>query len=395
MIETLSSFLSDIGVAETDIPMASRISGIAIILIVATLAYVISHKILVRIVKQITQKTTATWDDHLFNDKMLRAACHILPPIVIYIFAPLALYGLPRAIDIAHTLLSIYLVCTSVNLINAFISGMYSALCNKEEMDSHPLKGVYQMGKLITICIGVIIIISLLIDESPVVILSGLGAAAAILTLVFKDTILGLVAGVQLSLNDMVKPGDWIEVPKHNINGFVLDVTLITVKVQNWDKTIATIPPYTLISDSFQNWRGMFESGGRRVKRSIFIDMNTIGFCTPEQMELFDRNGWLKGIDDMPKEEMVNLRVFRNYLEQYLHTHPSIAQDMTMIVRQLQPTQQGLPLELYFFSNTTTWTVYEGIQATVLEHVLARLPQFGLRVFQSPSGNDLKSWEKN
>ena len=199
--------------------------------------------------------------------------------------------------------------------------------------------------------------------------------------------IVGLVAGVQLSLNDMLRPGDWIAMPKYGADGDVIEVSLTTVKVQNWDKTITTIPPYALVSDSFQNWRGMQESGGRRVKRAVYLDMRSIQFCTDEQIKEFEAKGWLEGIeraDDMP----VNLHVFRNYLEKYLRNHPRVNQDMIIMVRQLQPTVEGLPLELYFFSDGTAWIQYEQLQSEIFEHVFAILPTFGLRIFQSPMGSD-------
>jgi miniconductance mechanosensitive channel len=199
--------------------------------------------------------------------------------------------------------------------------------------------------------------------------------------------ILGLVAGVQLTANDMLRPGDWISMPKYGADGDVMEVTLTTVKVQNWDKTITTIPPYALISDSFQNWRGMKESGGRRVKRSVYIDMRSIAFCTEEQMAEFSDRGWLNGVEREDKF-VVNLHIFRNYLENYLRQHHRVNQQLTIMVRQLQPTAQGLPLELYFFSDGTDWVPYEHLQSEIFEHVFAVLPTFGLRVFQSPMGID-------
>jgi miniconductance mechanosensitive channel len=205
--------------------------------------------------------------------------------------------------------------------------------------------------------------------------------------LVFKDMIMGLVAGVQLSANDMLRPGDWISMPKYGADGDVIEVTLTTVKVQNWDKTITTIPPYALISDSFQNWRGMKDCGGRRVKRSVYLDMRSITFCTKEQHRDFAKRGWLEGVEREDKF-VVNLHVFRNYLENYLRHHPRVSKRLTIMVRQLQPTAQGLPLELYFFSDGTEWVPYEHLQAEIFEHVFAMLPTFGLRVFQSPMGID-------
>jgi miniconductance mechanosensitive channel len=281
-----------------------------------------------------------------------------------------------------------------LRLVCAFISALYRLTCEKAGVEQHPLKGIYQMLKIIAIMLGAIVIISVLVGKSPVVILTGLGVVAAALTFVFQDTILGLVAGVQLSANDMLKPGDWIVAPKYGADGTVIDVTLTTVKVRNWDMTITTVPPYALVKDSFQNWRGMFDSGGRRVKRSIDIDINSIKFCTPEQLALYEKNGWLEGIDDV-EGEMVNLRVFRNYLEGYLRTHALVHQEMTQIVRQLQPTSHGLPIELYFFTTDTRWVAYEKIQASIFEHVFAMLPVFGLRIFQSPAGTDFQGTIKS
>lgn len=243
------------------------------------------------------------------------------------------------------------------------------------------------MMKIAVVCVVAIIIISILIDKNPGYILTALGASAAVLMLVFKDMIMGLVAGVQLSANDMLRPGDWISMPKYGADGSVLEVTLTTVKVRNWDMTITTIPPYALVSDSFQNWRGMQESGGRRVKRSIYIDMRSISFVPQEQQEEFKEKGWL---DNIEREDhiVVNLHVFRNYLEDYLRHHPRVNKDLTIMVRQLQPTVQGLPLELYFFYAGTEWLPYEHLQSEIFEHVFAMLPNFGLRVFQSPMGID-------
>ena len=245
------------------------------------------------------------------------------------------------------------------------------------------------MLKLVVVCIGSIIIISTLIDKNPIAILTGLGAGTAILMLVFQDTIKGLVAGIQLMVNDMLRPGDWITVPKYDADGDVIEVTLTTVKVRNWDKTITTVPPYALVNDSFQNWRGMFDIGGRRIKRSINIDMNTVRFCTKEELDNFKKQPWMEGFEATGKEE-VNLHIFRHYVEYYLLHHPEVNTEMIMTVRQLQPTAQGMPIELYFFSADTAWLRYEHLQAEVFDHILAMLHIFDLKVFQSPTGQDLK-----
>ena len=284
----------------------------------------------------------------------------------------------------------VYIIATTLKLICVFLSALYELSNQHEQLKDRPLKGVYQMLKIIAIFVGTIGIISVLIDKSPIALFAGLGAAATVLMLVFKDTIVGLVAGVQLSANDMLRPGDWIVMEKSGANGVVTEVTLTTIKVRNWDNTITTIPPYTLVSDSFQNWRGMQESDGRRIKRSINIDMRSVRFCTPEELKNYVANGWITPEEATP--ETINLGVFRKYLENYLRQHPLVNTNMTLMVRQLQPTPQGLPIELYFFSANKNWVPYEQLQADIFDYVLAVLPQFGLRIFQSPSGNDFQSF---
>lgn len=386
----LNELLTEMGVAPDSLLLVSRLVIIGLIILLVVASYHFCHKILAKVVRRLTSRTAATWDDILFNDHVLYGVCHLLPPIILYIFLPLAFEGNSLVLTIISKSCFIYIVLAALRLITSFISALYLVSCEKEQTTSHPLKGVYQMLKLIFICVGVIIIISILVDKNPVVILTGLGAAAAVLTLVFKDTILGLVAGVQLSANDMLRPGDWIEAPKYGANGTVKEVTLTTVKVQNWDMTITTIPPYALISDSFQNWRGMFNSGGRRVKRSIDIDVNTVRFSTEAELADYEQRGWLKGIDH-ETEDFVNMRVFRNYMEQYISTHPLVNHDMLMLVRQLQPSAHGIPIEFYFFTAKQDWVTYERIQAAILEHAYAMLPAFGLRAFQSPAGADIQS----
>ena len=282
----------------------------------------------------------------------------------------------------------IYITAVSIKLICSFISALYAISSEHEKYKNQTLKGFYQMLKLVVVCIGAIIIISTIVDKNPVAILTGLGAGTAILMLVFQDTIKGLVAGIQLTANDMLRPGDWITVPKYGADGDVMEVTLTTVKVRNWDKTITTVPPYALVNDSFQNWRGMFDTGGRRIKRSINIDMNTVRFCTKEEMEAYRKQPWMEGFEETGNEE-VNLYIFRHYVDHYLRHHPKVNPEMTLLVRQLQPSAQGLPVELYFFSADTGWINYENIQAEVFEHVLAVLHTFGLKVFQAPAGTDL------
>ena len=363
-----------------------------VVLAILLIVYVfdkICRKILIPVVRKVTAKTQVTWDDYLLNDDVLNNACHLIPPVVFYALIPLAL-PVGSLLDFVLKACDIYITFVVVRLICSFITSLYTISSEHEKLKDRSMKGFYQMLKLVVICIGAIIIIATLVNQSPAKILTGLGAGTAILMLVFQDTIKGLVAGIQLTANDMVRPGDWISMPKYGADGDVIEVSLTTVKVRNWDKTITTVPPYALVNDSFQNWRGMFDIGGRRVKRSINIDMNTVRFCTPEELAHFKQQPWMEGFEETGKEE-VNLYLFRHYIDYYLRHHPKVNQDMIMLVRQLQPTNHGLPIELYFFSANTMWVKYEGLQAEVFDHVLAIVHQFGLKVFQSPSGLDLQT----
>lgn len=345
------------------------------------------RKVVVPLVRKLTSRTQTMWDDALLNDKVLNNICELVPPVVLMLFFPYVFSGESAWREFVSRLCAVYITIVAVKLICSILSSLYTLSSEHEKLKNRALQGVFQMLKLIVICVGIIIVISELADKDPMNIIAGFGASAAILMLVFKDTIMGLVAGVQLSINDMLRPGDWITIPKFGADGAVVEVTLTTVKVQNWDKTITTIPPYMLVSDSFQNWRGMWDYGGRRVKRSVYIDMHSVAFCTKEQLAQFSANGWLDGATQ-EGGEVVNLSVFRNYLEDYLRKHPKVNSEMMIMVRQLQPTPQGLPLELYFFSDGTDWVFYEHLQADIFEHLFAVLPRFGLRVFQSPAGTD-------
>lgn len=388
--QSLAHLLEQMGVHSSQLDWTQRLLLVVGILILAFVADYFCRRVVMPGVKKLTSKTQVTWDDYLFSDAVLDNVCHLIPPIVLYVLLPFAFAGTPQTLSFILKLCGVYITAVSVRLLCSFLTSLYTLSSEYERLRNHSLKGVYQMLKLVVISVGLIIIISTLIDKDPIHILTGLGASAAILMLVFKDTIMGLVAGVQLSANDMLRPGDWITMPKYQADGNVLEVTLTTVKVQNFDKTVVTIPPYALVSDSFQNWRGMSDSGGRRVKRSLSIDMHTVGFCTDEQWSQWQDEPWMEGFERTGERE-VNLYVFRHYLEHYLRHHPRVHPAYTLMVRQLQPTAQGLPLELYFFSAGSDWIPYERLQAEVFDHVLAVLPLFGLRVFQSPSGLDLQA----
>lgn len=388
----LMMWLQQLGVAEGGLLVVQRVVVIMGILLIAYVLDLICRKVVMPGVRKVTAKTQSTWDDYLLSDEVMTNVCHLIPPIVVYVLIPFAFPYEPNFLSLILKICTIYITVVVMKLICAFLTSLYTISSEHEKLKNHSMKGFYQMLKLIVVCIGVIIIISELISKDPIAILTGLGAGTAILMLVFQDTIKGLVAGIQLTANDMVRPGDWITMPKYGADGDVMEVSLTTVKVRNWDKTITTVPPYALVNDSFQNWRGMFDIGGRRVKRSIHIDMNTVRFCTEEELAHFKQQPWMEGFEETGKEE-VNLYLFRHYLDYYLRHHPKVNQDMIMLVRQLQPTEHGMPIELYFFSANTAWVKYEALQAEVFDHVLATVHRFGLKVFQSPTGLDLQGFK--
>ena len=383
--------LSDMGIDKENISWSTRLTLIALILLISYIITKLFRHLVIPAVHKITSRTKATWDDYLFNERMMTSFCRMIPPIMFYLLLPFVFNNIPQVLDILLKGCLIYLVITTLMLVNSFLNSLYEISNEHETLRNRPLKGIYQMINLVAIGIGIILIISILIDQNAATILAGLGASAAVLMLIFKDSILGLVAGVQLSANDMLRPGDWITMPKYGADGDVLEVSLTTVKVRNFDKTITTIPPYALVSDSFQNWRGMRETGGRRIKRSIFIDMTTVHFCSEREKEMFASRGWIDEAQAKPETQVVNLYVFRNYLQNYLREHPRTHKELMIMVRQMQPTSEGLPLEIYCFSNTTVWLEYEQIQGEIFDHILAVIPEFGLRIFQRPSGNDLST----
>ena len=370
-------------------PTTSREGKLILILAISLFSYLFTtlfRHIIIPTAQKLTQRTKVTWDDYLFNRKTLTAFCRLIPPIVWYVFLPIVFKDIPVLLSLLQQGCLIYLVVITLLLIKTFLDSLYTISNKHERFKDRPLKGIYQMIFLIAVSIGIVIIISILLQKDPTTVLTGLGASAAVLMLIFKDSILGLVAGVQLSANDMLRPGDWITIPKSGVDGNVLEVSLTTIKIQNFDKTVITIPPYALVSEAFQNWRGMKETGGRRIKRSLCIDMNTIHFCTDAEKELFIAREWLTLAQAQSKEQVVNIEVFRHYLHNYLRQHPKIKQDLTLLVRELQPSAEGMPFEIYCFTDTVDWATYENIQCEVFAHILAVLPQFGLRVYQRFNG---------
>lgn len=395
--EWINNQLIEWGIISHSANELDNIIVLSLIIVVTVGIDYVCRYIFLNMFKRLAKRTRNQWDDLIVERKIINKLMHLIPAVLVYILLPLAFPAdeTPKVLGILQMICKIYIIAVSLHFINASLNLLHEIYNRKESLKNKPLKGFIQLLQVIVFFIGFILIISILIHKSPATLFAGLGASAAILMLVFKDTILGFVAGIQLSANDMLRPGDWITMEKYGANGTVLEVTLNAVKVKNFDNTITTIPPYALVSDAFQNWRGMSESPGRRVKRSINIDMNTIRFCTPDMLAKFRKMPLLADyIDESTRtagRRLTNIGVFRAYLVRYLQSLPEVSKELTCMVRQLQPTENGLPIELYFFSSVKDWVPYENIQSDVFDHVLAIIPEFGLSIFQHVSGHDLRS----
>lgn len=343
-------------------------------------------------VQRLTARTKAKWDDYLFNRRVMKAFRRIIPPVIWNFMLPFVFTGAPGLLTFLLKACNVYLVIVSLLFVSAFLHSLYEISEEHQSLRNKPLKGVFQMFNLLAFVVGMILIVSIIIDKSATSVLAGLGASAAILMLIFKDTILGLVAGVQLTANDMLRPGDWITMNKYGANGFVREVSLTTVKVQNFDNTITTIPPYSLVSDAFQNWRGMRESGGRRMKLSVNIDTNTVHLCDAAEIASYVDKGYVPA--DRYADAglpIANTKVYRDFMISYLETHPDVNKDYMIMVRMLQPTPDGLPVELYCFSTFVDWKPFEFFQSSVLDYAVVMAHEFGLRIFQRPAGTDFKA----
>ncbi len=349
------------------------------------------------------------------GNKLIKRIANIIPAIIISIGITLVPDINPLVVTIIQNVANAFIVLTIALALGDAFDIVNTVYLTRKDAHQHPIKGYVQVAKIIVFVIATILIVATLIDRSPLILLSGIGAMAAVLMLIFQDTLLSLVASIQISSNDIVRVGDWIEMPQLHADGDVIDVALHTVKVQNWDKTITTIPTKRLISESFKNWRGMQESGGRRIKRSIYIDQNSIRFLDAEALQKMKSFSLLKdylaqksseldewnrklttiGPESVNTRRVTNIGTFRAYVERYLRNHPLVNQEMTLIVRQLNPTPEGLPIEVYCFTKTIKWSEYESIQSDIFDHLLAIIHQFELRVFQNPTGQDLSGWNAN
>ncbi len=357
---------------------------IAVLLVILAIGLdYLCQAIFVGSMKKLAQHTHYQWDSLLLKRKVVHHLVHTIPGILVYALLPLAFIRGKGLLLWSQKICAVYIVFALLLAINGFILVFLDMYNMRQVSKDRPIKGFMQVLQVLLFFIGGIVIIAILIGKSPASLFAGLGASAAILMLVFKDTILGFVAGIQLSANDMLRPGDWITVPGSNANGIVMEITLNTVKIQNFDNTISTIPPYTLVNGSFQNWRGMVESGGRRVMKSIYIDLNTIKFCTPDMLDTFRKEIPLLA-DYKPDEGVVptNSQVFRVYVEKYLTSLPVVNTDLDLIISQLQSTEYGVPIQIYFFSRNKVWKDYERIQSDIFDHFFAMVPKFELKVYQ-------------
>ncbi len=414
IISIVQDWLINIGLPDKTHHFFQIIIILAAIIIISFLANYITKRFILSTLRIIARKTKSDWDNILFERKVFNKLSHLVPAILIYVLIPIALDEYQGWIKIIRQATNLYMIIVVLMVLNSFINALHDIYSKYDISKTKPIKGYVQVVKIVIFFIGGILIISSLFGKSPGILLGGLGAFAAVLMLIFRDSILGLVAGVQLSANDMVRPGDWISMPKYGADGDVLEISLTTVKVQNFDKTIVIIPAYAMISDSFQNWRGMDESGGRRIKRSININMNSVKFCDVDMLKKFREikilseylNKTQSELDEHNKRleldntivvngrRQTNIGVFRAYVEAYLKNNHNIRQDMTFIVRQLQPTELGLPIEIYVFSKVQAWEAYEAIQSDIFDHLMAVIPEFDLQTFQNPSGFDFKSLAK-
>jgi len=383
--------------------------GLVTLLVGAIVVDLVVKHFVVRVVRAVARRTRASWDDALVTHNVFGRLVQLVPALIVFTGAPLVPELPDDGVQLVRNVAMGYMVLMLTLTLTAALSAANAIYETLPVAKERPLKGFVQLVQIVVWAVGGVMIVSALLDRSPLLLLSGLGAMTAILLLVFKDTILSLVASVQLTAQDMVRVGDWIEMPQFGADGDVVDVQLHTVKVQNWDKTITTIPTHRLITDSFKNWRGMSKSGARRIKRSISLDVSAIRMQTEEEVDHFTRFALLKDyindkeqeladynaglateVDaDVNRRHLTNVGTFRAYAYNYLKNHPQIHEGMTLIVRQLAPGPEGLPLEIYCFTNTTEWAVYEDIQSDIFDHLLAIVPEFGLRLYQKPAGSDL------
>lgn len=371
------------GITGVAVPVVRYVSLSLAAIFFSWLSYIIAKKLLIPIINRLTARTKATWDDVLLNRDVLLKVCAIVPAIVIYKLLPLVFYEAPFVQEMLNRLTSIYITVTSVQLGIAVINSFRNLETTHSSSRQQYMQSFCGVLKIVAIFIGVIVVVALVIGKSPMKLFAGLGATSAVLMLVFKDTIEGLVAGIRLTSNDMIRRGDWITVPSTTVDGEVMEMTLTTVKVQNFDNTIVTVSPKTLVDGSFQNWKGMQESDGRRVKRLVYFDFLSIKPATQEQKDICQEKGFLTAQE--MKGDLTNLGLYRKYMENWLKQSPEVNTELTCMVRQLEATNTGLPIEFYFFLSNKEWIVYEHNLAEIMEWAYTMASEFSLHIYERSS----------
>ncbi len=410
-VQVATDSASGIAALFTSYPLVETAAWVVGVFLLAWLANPLPRRYILKVISRIVTRTKFTWDDAIFERKVFRKLANVAPAFVLY-------YGIPLVPEIPGSLVElvqratmVFVVLVLVLSLDGLLTALNDIYSTRPDANSRPIKGYLQILKIVIYVAAGILVVSTLVGQPPTLILGGFGAMTAVLLLVFKDTILSLVASIQITQYDIVAVGDWIEMPKYGADGDVIDIALHTIKIQNFDKTISTIPTHKFIEDSSKNWRGMSESGGRRIKRSLNLDVNTIRFLTDEETEHLQKHELLReyfqekleeiGMHNAVKEQgtpevipnvrrLTNVGTLRAYIVSYLRQHPKIHDGMTLIVRQMEPGPEGLPLQIYSFSNDTNWANYEGLQADIFDHIFAMIPEFGLRLYQKPSGADLE-----
>ena len=402
-MENIDNYILDFlkytaGVSEDILSWVYPLTAAFAVALFSLLCTALFRFVIMPMVQRVTEKTKAKWDDYLFHPRVMRAFRRIIPPVIWYVTLPYVFAEHSGLLSFSLKACNIYLVVVSLLFVSEFLHSLYEISAEHQKLRNRPLKGIYQMFNLLAFVVGCILIVSIVIDKSATAVLAGLGASAAVLMLIFKDSILGLVAGVQLSANDMLRPGDWITVSKHGINGTVEDITLNTVKIRNFDHTILTIPPYLLVNEPFQNWRYMKESGSRRMVQTLCIDIRSVRLLSLEEVAALPAYPLVKDLPELQPggeslrsfpNRIVNLTLFRHYVQHYLAHHPiARTEDRFFVVRELPHTPQGIPLEILLFINETQWEKFEDWVSDLMEPLVALAPDFALRIYQQPSSSD-------
>lgn len=399
--EWIYNKLIELGVSESVATVIDGLLIIVFVLAIVLLSNAIVNWGVIRVVQRIVRWTSVKWDDILFDKHVMDSLGRVVTPVTIMLLLPMidSAFDIERAwiSELISRGVSVYIIVTTLLLVNALVRALFELLGQRQGWQGKPIKGLLQTAQVILFIIGVILVVSAIVDKSPAMFLTGLGASAAVVSFIFKDSLMGFMAGIQLSANNMLKVGDWIEMPSRGIDGTVIEVSLTTVKIRNWSNTIQTIPPYMLISEPFDNWQAMRDSGGRRIKRSLNIDTTCVHFVSEGLLErlLHDpaTSRFMSGIsgNSIEGEPLTNLDLFMRCVKSYIDSHPRVNHTMMVLVRQLQPSEFGVPIEIYCFSADVNWVPYEHLQAELVSHIVALAPLFGLRLYQAPSTLDLRA----